>query len=166
MSRVDSSGETGMAENTEIDVAAAHRYFSVACFNQAWELIQKPDRGEDDNETMLELSLASLWHWSQRPDCTQVNLSIGYWQASRIYAVLGQVENARRYALLCHQVNQSGDVPLIFQGYAYEALARSEWLAGDREKMQAYLAQARGLVEQISEEEDRAQLTQDLNSIG
>lgn len=42
-----------------VDVAAAHRYFSVECFNRAWDLIDKPDRTELDDEEMVRLSLAS-----------------------------------------------------------------------------------------------------------
>ena len=30
-----------MAEKTEFDPKAAHKYFSVNCFNQAWDLIYK-----------------------------------------------------------------------------------------------------------------------------
>ncbi len=66
-----------------------HRYFSAQCFNRAWELIRRIDRTELESEQMLLLAQASLWHWTQRPDCTPRNLSIGYWQLSRVFALLG-----------------------------------------------------------------------------
>jgi hypothetical protein len=50
---------------------------------------------------MIRLSLASHWHWTQREDCAVTNISVAYWRTSRIYAVLGQAENARRYAEMC-----------------------------------------------------------------
>ena len=75
---------------------------------------------------MLRLSLAATWHWTQRPDCTSTNLSIGYWQTARIYALLGQAENARRYAQMCFEVSQQPGVKPFFLAYAYEALARAE----------------------------------------
>ena len=69
-----------MAKEPEFDLQVAHRYFSATCFNQAWELIDKPERTAEEDEAMVQLSLASTWHWTQREDCTPANLSIGYWQ--------------------------------------------------------------------------------------
>ena len=60
-----------MAESTGFDIEHAHKYFSVNCFNLTWELIDKPDRTPKDNEQMVRLAQASLWHWTQRPDCTR-----------------------------------------------------------------------------------------------
>lgn len=57
-----------MSQTPDFDRIAAHRYFSAECFNQAWDLIEKPQRTAEDNEKMLLLSIASLWHWTQRPD--------------------------------------------------------------------------------------------------
>ena len=67
-----------MAANPEFDIEKAHRFFSAECFNRAWDLIDKPRRTAEQDRTMLQLSLASLWHWSQRPGCTSTDLSIAY----------------------------------------------------------------------------------------
>ena len=79
---------------------------------------------------MLRLSRQPR-HWTQRPDCTSTNLSIGYWQTARIYALLGQAENARRYAQMCFEVSQQPGVKPFFLAYAYEALAQAEAAAGE-----------------------------------
>ena len=63
---------------------------------------------------MLRLSLATTWHWTQRPDCTSTNLSIGYWQTARIYALLGQAENARRYAQMCFRSQPAAGREAVF----------------------------------------------------
>ena len=89
-----------MSNEPGFDVVAAHKYFSTFCFNSAWDLMDKSERTAAEDEEMLRLSLASTWHWSQREDCTQANLSVGYWQTSRIYATLGQADNARRHGQL------------------------------------------------------------------
>ncbi len=75
-----------------------HQHFSTHCFNGAWDLIDKPVRTSDENEQMIQLAHASLWHWSQRADCCEKNLSIGYWQLARIYALLGEENNAGKFA--------------------------------------------------------------------
>jgi len=90
-----------MANDPEFDVSKAHRFFAATCFNKAWDLIEKSNRTSTDDEQMVLLTHASMWHWTQRPDCKQENLSIGYWQAARVYAILRRVEEARRYANLC-----------------------------------------------------------------
>ena len=154
-----------MTKPTEFDRLAAHRYFSVECFNRAWDLMDKTQRTSDEDEEMLRLSLASTWHWTQRQDCTSTNLSVGYWQTARIYALMGQVENARRFGKLSLNASQEEGAELFALGYAYEALARAEMIAGEREPMEAYLEQARGVCERITDEEDRQQLLQDLKTI-
>ena len=85
-----------MAQKPDFDLTAAHRYFAAECFNRAWDLIDKPVRTPEEDQDMIHLNQASLYHWSQREDCTNRNLSVGNWQASRIYALLGQADNARR----------------------------------------------------------------------
>ena len=114
---------------------------------------------------MLHLSMASTWHWSQRPDCTPTNSSVGYWQTARIYAILGQAENARRYGQLCLQSIQGKDVPPFYFGYAYEALARAEAVAGNQVEMNTYLLQARQYAERMSDLGAKQQLLSDLDLI-
>jgi len=154
-----------MTKQPDFDLASAHRYFAVECFNGAWDLIDKTGRTEEEDEEMLRLSLASIWHWTQRKDCTPTNLSVGYWQISRIYTLLGQVENARRYGRLCLEIGQMQGVEPFALGYAYEALARAEMVASNRAEMKAYLQQARNVCEIMTDEEDRQQLLIDLETI-
>jgi hypothetical protein len=152
-----------MAEDSGFDINKAHRYFAAHCFNKAWELIEKPNRTAEEDERMLRLSQASLWHWTERNDCTSRNLSVGYWQMSRIYALTGRADEARRYAEL--SLSYSHDEKPFFKAYAYEALARAEKLAGDINLVTKYQAEAQRLAEAIESSEDRKLLVDDLNTI-
>jgi len=154
-----------VTNQSEVDRQAAHRTFSAECFNRAWDLMEKSERTAQEDEEMIRLSLASLWHWSQRPDCTSTHEAIGTWQTARIYALLGQADNARRYGHLSLVVSRQEGVAPFYLGYAYEALARAELLAGNRDQMAIYLAEARRAAGQVSEPEDRDQLLDDLNTI-
>ena len=147
----------------DFDRDKAHRYFSAACFNEAWRFIRKTDRTPDDDEQMIRLTQASLWHWTQRRDCTRQNMSIGYWQASRVYAKLGRAEEARRYGQLC-LAETSEEVP-FYRGYAYEALARAESVAGNRAVALKHSAEAARLAQRVTDLEDRAALLEDLETI-
>lgn len=147
------------------DVNTAHKYFSVECFNRAWELLEKPDRSPEENEQMVRLSLASHWHWTQREDCTPGNISAAYWQTSRIYAVLDQAENARRYAEMCLTASQADDVGSFYLAYAFEAMARAAQLGGSYDEMKRYLREARQTADAIADEQARSWLLADLDTI-
>ena len=154
-----------MAKAPDFDVAAAHKYFSAECFNKAWDLIDKPDRTPEENEAMIQLSIASIWHWTQRADCAPANLSVGYWQTSRIYALLGQADNARHYGQLSLGALQGDDVPPFYRGYAYEALARAESVAHNKAKMEAFLDEARRAAEAVIDAGEKQMLLADLKTI-
>ena len=155
-----------MGTEADFDLTAAHKHFSVYCFNQVWELIDKTNRTPAEDQEMVEQCLASLWHWSQREDCTPTNLSIGYWQASRVYALLGQAENAMQYAQMCLNVSHASDVLPFYLGYAYEAMARAASAANDHNKVAECLAKARRVAAAVPDPEERDQLLEDLESIG
>ena len=129
-----------MPKTPSFDVEAAHRYFSANCFNRAWDLIDKPDRSVEEERMLVLLSQASLFHWSQRPDNNNQSMSIGYWQASRVQALLGNAAEARRYAGIC--LEYSHDLEPFYLGYAYEALARAARLAGDEAQFEKNRSEA------------------------
>jgi hypothetical protein len=149
----------------KVNVKAAHKYFSVDCFNKTWDYIDLPERTTDQEEEMLQLTLASHWHWTQRKDYEPTNASIANWQVSRVFALLGQADNARRFALRSLEVIENEDVPPFYIGYAYEALARAESLAEDEESMQAYIDKARDVAGGLDDEESKQMLLSDLDTI-
>ena len=110
------------------DLAQAHRHFSADCFNRTWKLIEKPNRTSREDEEMILCALASLWHWMQREDVTDRNLSVGHWQAARAFALIGQGENALRHGNLA--VAYAAGASVFYQGYAHEAVLRGGGGAG------------------------------------
>jgi hypothetical protein len=140
-----------------------HSFFSVYCFNTAWTLMEKTDRTPEEDDQMIFLSHTSLWHWMQRADCQNANLSIGYWQASRIHSILGRPDDARHYAKLCLRYSQE-ESPFL-RAYANEALARAERIAGNGALAAKYHAEAMQLAESVEEADDRKILLADLASI-
>jgi len=145
------------------DPLAAHRYFSAACFNKTWAMMDKKERSSADNEQMLLLALASLWHWTQRPDCKQRNLAVGQYLLSRVYSTLGDAGNASLHAAKCLMLSE-GEEPFYIVS-AHEAAARAALLGGNDEAAASHMAEARRLAVLVTDAEDRAQLEEDLNSI-
>jgi len=152
-----------MPDKPDFDLQVTHRYFSGNCFNKTWEFIDNPNRTDEDNLSMLQTAMASLWHWTQREDAKSQNLSVGNWQVSRVFALMGQADNARKYAEVSLKYSE-GCEP-FYIGFAYEALARAEMAARNQEKMNEYLKKAHELAKKVEDPEDKEVLMGDLNSI-
>jgi hypothetical protein len=152
-------------KEVKFDLQEAHRHFSAACFNATWDLIDKDNRTKEDDDQMIRLCMASTWHWTQRKDVTDTNLSIGYWQAARVYAILDQAKNALYFAQTCLEISQREGVPAFYLGYAYEALARAEAVAGDEKAKADYLTQAIQIAEKLTDAEEKKMLGDDLEEL-
>jgi hypothetical protein len=150
-------------DNPLFDIAAAHNYFSTKCFNDAWDLMDKSHRTPEEDRLMAALSQASIYHWLMRPDHEPKHLSVGYWQSSRIQALLGNAVEARRYAEICQEYSEN--LAPFYRAYALEALARAETLGGNRSKADEYLIQARELAALVKDTEEQRLLLDDLNTI-
>jgi len=114
---------------------------------------------------MLRLALASQYHWSQRADATPENVSVGHWQVARVFALLGQADNARRFGRRALQVLGGGEAPPFHAGYAHEALARAAHVAGDAAAREHHLTEARRLAQAVPDEESRGWLLADLDAL-
>ena len=146
------------------DTVEADVHFSKFCFNRASALMTLEARTAAEDEEMCLASAASLWHWMRRPDCTDRNLSIGYWQASRVHALLGRADEAMRLAERC--LDHSRALSPFYLGYAYEALARAARLGGDAAGFETQVARAREWAAQVEDDEERRMLLDDLAAFG
>lgn len=157
------SSDGMMKMEPDFNVATAHRYFASHCFNGAWGLLDKPDRTTEEDQQMVALSYASLYHWSNRSDCDNQTLSIGYWQLSRIHAILGNATEAVRHAQICF--SYSKELSPFYLGYAHEALARAHRLAGKNAIATEHLNTAHELAVLIEDNSEREALLADLQSL-
>ena len=152
-----------MCESTSLDLAAVHQKFSAKCFNDAWTLLDKADRTRDEERLMVATAMASLYHWLQRPDCTAQQLSVGYWQISRVHAVLRRGAEALHYAEICE--SYSAELAPFYRGYALEALARAAKLTGAEELAERSKQSAKNLLPEIIDAQEREALSGDLATV-
>lgn len=152
-----------MSDQPQFDHALAHRQFSAEAFNTAWDLIDKTDRTPEEDMAMLCRAAASLWHWNHRGDVNNQSRSVGYWQLSRVFALLSEGGMALRCGELC--LKYAKETPPFYGAYAYEALARASAISGNTSAAKRYLSSAQKLVDQIEEESSREMLLADLQSI-
>lgn len=140
-----------------------HKKMGISLFNKVWDLMENPDRTEDENLEMIHMVHTSRYHWGIAGQ--PVNLSRGEWQISRVYTVLNRAEpalfHAKRNLEICLS-NKIGDFDLAF---AYEALARAYQIAGDEENVHQYKKLAYEAAEDIAKKEDKQVVLNDLASI-
>lgn len=154
-----------MPKIKKFDSAAAHRFFSVECFNNTWAFIDKKKRTPKDEIEMISGSFASYWHWMHRTDKKPVNISIAYWQLARVFALAKDAPNALKFGKLCLEASRKKGIEPFYLAYAYEALARAEMTAKNKKKMREYLNKAKAVSEKIKVEEYKGWLLGDLKTI-
>ncbi len=152
-----------MADPLDFDFASGHKFFSATCFNRAWDFIDMPQRSAAEEEAMVLLAMASLWHWTQRADCSDHHRALGYWQVSRALALARLAEGARLFAQKSLELSQN-EGP-FYLGYAHEALARAACAAGDRVQAASDLGQARRWAEKVEDPEEGNLLRKDLEAL-
>lgn len=140
---------------------------AAALFNRTWAYLRKPERSAAEDDAMLHCAHASRHAWGEVEGVTTAQLARGEWLCSRVYATLGRAEPARfhgeRGLALCEAdpgALAEWDLP-----FAHEALARAAAVAADGATRDEHLAIARRLAAQISDDEDRGFLEDDLATI-
>ena len=143
--------------------AEAHRHFAVQFNGMTWALLDKADRTPEEDELMLHSAFASCRHWLEAG--TGVHHQRGEWMISRVYAVLGMGEQAVRHAQRCLELTEqySGEMEGFDRAYAYEAMARANAVAGNREEALGYIGLAEEAGEAIANDENSAIFLGDFN---
>ncbi|WP_274653312.1 hypothetical protein [Paenibacillus humicola] len=143
--------------------AEVHKKLAADLFNATWDFIEKPNRSEADDETMVHAAHASRFHWGMAG--TPLHFARGEWLISRVYALTGRAEPAMFHAekslSLClrHQLND------FDTGFAYEALARACEIQGDAARRDEYLALALQAAQRVERENDRTWLLENIHTV-
>jgi hypothetical protein len=148
-----------------MQVVENHRRVASSCFNRVWDLLDLPERSKHEEEQMVHLAHTSFWHWTQVDDHTPTNLSVGYWQLSRVYAVVGNGVQAQYYANRCVEVSIDADLPPFYIGYGYEALARSYVVLGEFDSGYVAIKNANHYTDKVMDEGSKKLLEADLKQI-
>lgn len=152
-----------MPRRTDPIDPAGHRRLGAYLFNRAWDLMAKKRRNRSEDEELLLTAYASRYHWSRvgRP----LNFSIGEWQLSRVYSVLGQAEPALSHGRRSLELALRHGLGRFYVAYGYEALARASAVAGSSRASRRYMALARRVGKSIRDSHERSMLDEDLATI-
>jgi hypothetical protein len=139
------------------------RSLGVALYNRTWELFDKRESDDD----LIHTAHASAYHWRKAPEWTLANGARSEWLCARVYSVLGRAEPALHHAQRCLAIVEAN--PDVIEDWdlaaAYEAVARAQLVAGNREAAERAAASGRSALEQIADEEDRMHIAGDLESL-
>jgi len=151
-----------MSELILINETAAHRKFAADFFNRIWSLLEKTDRSPEDNEMMIHLAHASLYHWLQVG--ASVNEQRGEWMLARVYTVLEDKARALHHATRCLALTEKHGFKDYDLAFAYECMARAYALNVLPVESRQYISLAKEAGEIIAEKGDRDLFMNDLNS--
>ena len=149
---------------TDLD-GATHRAIATALFNHTWTLLEKADRTAAETDEMIHAAHASRFHWGRADGVEPVNLGLGEWQCSRVYAVLGRGEPAVWHARRCLAYNEAAGATDWQIAAAYEGLARASAVAGDRMAAADWKARAVAALDGIRDQDDRDLIEGDLATL-
>ena len=145
-------------------ITQAHLHFAIDFHSQTWELLEKAERTQEEDERMENYAHASLAHW--RTSGTAVRRQRGEWLLARVYAVLNQPQPALQHAFLCASILQANpdEMQDFDTAFVYEAVARAHAISGNEAEAQRFYEKAREAGEKIAEAEDRDIFFSQLNA--
>ena len=145
-----------MEETRSFTLDEAHKYFAKSINSRVWELLQKPDRSQIENDEMLYAAHACTYHWKFAG--TAVHQQRGEWLISRVHVILGHPQEALQHAERCFELTEDHkEMMADFDiAYAYEGLARAHALSGSQREADKYYRLAEGAGNAIEDEEDQS----------
>ncbi|HEY5890111.1 MAG TPA: hypothetical protein VIW94_05375 [Acidimicrobiia bacterium] len=143
------------------EVQQWHRTFAPRAFNYTWNLLDQDELTREQEEDMIASALAQRFHWYQVGSMR--NHAIGDWQVSRVFAVLGYADLARRFGERSLALAIDNDLGPFVTGFAHEAIARAAADVDDLATFEEHLSLARNSLDQVEDAEEREALAADLD---
>jgi hypothetical protein len=140
-----------------------HRDIAVLTYNACWELLENEHRTPEEDRALLTLAFTSRHHWSNVGGEEQT--IIANWMISRAAAAVGEGTVALNFAQLAFDLAHDADVPDWLVASVHEGFARAYAAAGDARARDDWYASAIELADQIADDEYRALIADQLDSV-
>lgn len=138
-----------------------HQQQAIELFNGSWDLLMKDKLSVTEENTLLNMVHASLYHWRQVGQ--PINILRGEWMICHVYTILRHKEEALYHAhnvLRLMEEQKPTDWDLA---YCYEAMARVQALWQNKTEFNKYHQLALKAGSEIKEVESRNQFDSDLS---
>ncbi len=143
-----------MAEE-KLTLEEAHRRFAKSCNAKVWDLLGKSPRTAAEDEELLLVAHASLYHWQQLE--VTLNIQRGHWLLAHVYTILREPGGAMKHATRCIELTKThmSEMKDFDIAYAFEAMARTYALLGDMMNSKEYYDLALRVGQAIKDPEDK-----------
>jgi len=146
---------------TKEEMIPFHQTLAPALFNASWDILCKENRTREDEDKLINIVHASLFHWRQIGE--PITIVRGEWMIAHVYTLLGHCEAALYHAENTLRKAIEIDVKDWDLAYTYEALARAYALRQDKEQFSKFYDLALQAGAAIVSEDDRKQFETDMN---
>jgi hypothetical protein len=145
------------------EVARWNRNFGAALFNQTWELIEKPERTEDDDIAMLLSAASSRWHWGRAGGPGEI--ASGDWQVAHVLSLMGEGGLAMRFARRNLATAEAEGWTGWRLASAHEGMARAYAAQGDADGRAQHVAACEAALADEPDEDDRKVIADQLATV-
>ncbi|MDR3318342.1 MAG: hypothetical protein LBS99_02800 [Clostridiales bacterium] len=140
-----------------------YKALATEYYEKTVALMDKPDRTEDENFEMINLSHASCCFWTV---CgTFLHIARGEWQISRVYSLLKMSDSALIHAERSLKICLTSMFRDFDLTLAYEAVARAHYLAGNYGQFFKHQILAIETAQKVADGADRAYCMNEIASI-
>lgn len=153
-----------MSQEEKLTINEAHREFAKRTNGRVWELLEKKDRTQLENDELLYAVYASCYHWFKVG--TGVHQQRGEYLVAKVYIELDMPEQALHHATKCleltkqHQ-HEMKDFDIAF---AYECCARAYAMSGAKDEGLKFYELAQEAGNKLQDPADKQIFDSDLES--
>ena len=142
-------------EEKTFTIDEAHKEFAVKTNSRVWKLLGDEDRSQLENDELLYAAYGSCYHWLKAG--TGVNHQRGEYMIAKAYISLNKPVEALRHAtrVIALTEEHKQEMKDFDFAYAYEIMARSLVMNGDKEEARKYYQMAREAGDEITNDEDK-----------
>ena len=140
-----------------------HRLCARALYDRCWEQARRTDRSAEDDQALLNMAHASLWHW--RVVGLPVNLARGEWMLARVNALLGLAESARHHAENSLALCDAHQLPEHDRALAHEAIARACAIGSEPEGVASHVQYGLAAAGAVPDPSEREWVLRNLGSV-
>ena len=125
---------------------------AIFCFNKTWDYLETAERNASDDLEMVHCAHTSRYLWGLVG--TDLERERGEWLISKVYFNLGIGDRALAHAIACHEICKRSGIADFDISFAYESLANSYKLLGDKENYTIFKDKAFESLSGIEDPED------------
>ena len=133
--------------------AEVRRELAVALCNEAWALIDMPERTPEQDRWMLVTACAAALHWEAVG--TDQHRAVSDWQIAHVASLLGYGQLALAHATAAFDRAGKAGAPAWLRASVLEGLARAHAAAGHKAERDAYVRRATEGLDAIVEPGER-----------